>query len=144
CPGSRPGLSSTLREGGRRAAEGAAGRRLRSALALAEIALSLVLHVGAGLLIRSFIRLQGVRPGFNSQHLLCVDLSLPSAKYKEDQQTVSFFDQLLGSLAQQPGVQSSALAAGLPLGGGADFLAFSVEGRVLAPTDRTPDAESRV
>jgi putative ABC transport system permease protein len=141
---SRSDLNNTLKEGGRSAAEGAAGRRLRGALAVAEIALSLVLLVGAGLLIRSFIRLQEVRPGFNPQHLLCVDLSLPSAKYKEDQQTVTFFDQLLGSLAQQPGVQSSALAAGLPLGGGADFLAFSVEGRVLAPTDRTPDAEARI
>jgi predicted permease len=141
---SRPDLNNTLKEGGRSSAEGAAGRRLRSSLAVAEIALSLVLLVGAGLLIRSFIRLQDVRPGFNSQHLLCIDLALPSAKYKEDQQTVNFFDQLLASLAQQPGIQSAAVAAGLPLGGGADFLAFSVEGRVLSRTDRTPDAEARV
>jgi putative ABC transport system permease protein len=141
---SRPDLNNTLKEGGRSSAEGAGGRRLRNALAVAEIALSLVLLVGAGLLIRSFIRLQEVRPGFNPQHLLCLDLSLPSAKYNENQEAVSFFDQLLASLAQQPGIQSAAVAAGLPLGGGADFLAFSVEGRVLARTDRTPDAEARV
>ena len=141
---SRPDLNNTLKEGGRSAAESAGGRRLRSALAVAEIALSLVLLVGAGLLIRSFIRLQEVRPGFNPQHLLCLDLSLPSAKYKEDQQTVNFFDQLLATLAQQPGVQSAAVSEGLPLGGGAGFLAFSVEGRVLARTERTPDAETRV
>ena len=141
---SRPDLNNTLKEGGRSAAEGATGRRLRNALAVAEIALSLVLLVGAGLLIRSFIRLQDVRPGFNSQHLLCVDLSLPSSKYKEDQQTVNFFDQLLGALAQQPGIQSAAVSEGLPLGGGAGFLAFAVEGRVYAQTDRTPDAETRV
>ena len=140
---SRPDLNNTLKEGGRSAAEGAGGRRLRNALAVTEIALSLVLLVGAGLLIRSFIRLQEVRPGFNPQHLLCVDLSLPSAKYKEDQQTVNFFDQLLGSLGQQPGIQSAAVSEGFPLGGGANFLAFAVEGRVLAPTDRTPDAETR-
>ena len=141
---SRPDLNNTLKEGGRSAAESAGGRRLRSALAVAEIALSLVLLVGAGLLIRSFLRLQEVRPGFNPQHLLCLDLSLPSAKYKEDQQTVNFFDQLLGGLAQQPGIQSAAVSEGLPLGGGAGFLAFSVEGRLLARTDRTPDAETRV
>jgi putative ABC transport system permease protein len=141
---SRPDLNNTLKEGGRSAAESAGGRRLRSALAVAEIALSLVLLVSAGLLIRSFIRLQEVRPGFNPQHLLCLDLSLPSAKYKEDQQTVNFFDQLLGTLAQQPGVQSAAVSEGVPLGGGGGFLAFSVEGRLLAPTDRTPDAETRV
>jgi putative ABC transport system permease protein len=140
---SRPDLNNTLKEGGRSAAESAGGRRLRSALAVAEIALSLVLLVGAGLLIRSFIRLQEVRPGFNSQHLLCVDLALPTAKYNEDQQTVNFFDQLLGALARQPGVQSAAVAEGLPLGGGANFLAFAVEGRVLASTERTPDAETR-
>ncbi|MFL6591036.1 MAG: ABC transporter permease [Chthoniobacterales bacterium] len=141
---SRPDLNNTLKEGGRSAAESAGGRRLRSALAVVEIALSLVLLVGAGLLIRSFIRLQEVRPGFNPQHLLCVDLTLPSAKYKEDQQTVNFFDQLLGTLAQQPGVQAAAVAEGVPLGSGANFLAFAVEGRVLARTERTPDAEARV
>jgi putative ABC transport system permease protein len=141
---SRPDLNNTLKEGGRSSAEGAGGRRLRNALAVAEIALSLVLLVGAGLLIRSFIRLQEVRPGFNPQHLLCLDLSLPSAKYKENQETVNFFDQLLASVSQQPGIQSAAVSAGVPLSGGADFLAFSVEGRVLANTDRTPDAEARV
>ncbi|PYK29470.1 MAG: hypothetical protein DME57_10205, partial [Verrucomicrobia bacterium] len=141
---SRPDLNNTLKEGGRSAAESTTGRRLRNALAVAEIALSLVLLVGAGLLIRSFIRLQEVRPGFNSEHLLCVDLALPSSKYKEDQQTVNFFDQLLGALGQQPGIQSTAVSEGLPLSGGANFLAFAVEGRLLAPTDRTPDAETRV
>jgi putative ABC transport system permease protein len=141
---SRANLNNTLKEGGRTSAESAGGRRLRSALAIAEIALSLVLLVGAGLLIRSFIRLQEVRPGFNPQHLLCLDLSLPSAKYKEDQQSVNFFDQLLGSLAQQPGIQSVAVSEGLPLGGGAGFLAFAVEGKTYALTDRTPDAETRV
>src|SRR3954470_2787011 len=141
---SRPNLNDTLKEGGRSAAEGTGGRRLRNAMAVAEIALSLVLLVGAGLLIRSFIRLQEVRPGFNSQHLLCIDLSLPSSKYKEDQQTVNFFDQLLSALGQQPGIQSAGVSEGFPLGGGANFLAFAPEGRVLAPTDKTPDAETRV
>jgi putative ABC transport system permease protein len=141
---SNPNLNDTLKEGGRSAAEGTGGRRLRNAMAVAEIALSLVLLVGAGLLIRSFIHLQEVKPGFNPSHLLSIELSLPSAKYGKDEQAVQFFDQLLASVSQQPGVESVAISTDLPLGGGADFLAFSVEGRALAPTDRTPDAESRV
>jgi putative ABC transport system permease protein len=141
---SNPNLNDTLKEGGRSAAEGTGGRRLRNAMAVAEIALSLVLLVGAGLLIRSFIHLQEVKPGFNPGHLLSIDLSLPSAKYGQDQQAVQFFDQLLASVSRQPGVESATIATDLPLGGGADFLAFSVEGHLLAPTDRTPDAESRV
>ena len=140
---SKPNLNDTLKEGGRSAAEGAGGRRLRNGLAVAEIALSLVLLVGAGLLIRSFILLQQVKPGFNPKHLLSVELSLPPAKYTEIQQ-VQFFDQLLGMLGQQPGVEGVAISTDLPLGGNADFLAFSVEGRPLAPTDRTPDAEVRI
>jgi putative ABC transport system permease protein len=141
---SKPNLNDTLKEGGRSAAEGASGRRLRNAMAVAEIALSLVLLVGAGLLIRSFIHLQEVKPGFNPSHLLSIDLSLPSAKYAENQQATQFFDQLLASVSRQPGVHAAAIATDLPLGGNPDFLAFSVEGRLLAPTDRTPDAESRI
>jgi putative ABC transport system permease protein len=140
---SRLNLNDALKEGGRSAAEGAGGRRLRSGLAIAEIALSLVLLVGAGLLIRSFVHLQQVQPGFNPQHLLSVELSLPRAKYTEEQAT-PFFDQLLSRIVAQPGVEGATIATDLPLAGGSDFLAFAVEGRLTAPTDRTPDAESRV
>ncbi|MEN3368362.1 MAG: hypothetical protein V7609_505 [Verrucomicrobiota bacterium] len=141
---SKPNLNDALKEGGRSAAEGAGGRRLRNGLAVAEIALSLVLLVGAGLLIRSFVRLQQVKAGFNPQHLLSVELSLPTAKYKENEQVIQFFDQLLGAIGKQPGVEAATISTDLPLGGNADFLAFSVEGHPLAPTDRTPDAEARV
>jgi putative ABC transport system permease protein len=141
---SKANLNDTLKEGGRGAMEGAGGRRMRNALAVAEIALSLVLLVGAGLLIRSFVHLQQVKPGFNPQNLLSLELSLPTAKYKENQQVVQFFDQLLAAVGQQPGVEAITVSTDLPLGGNADFLAFSVEGRALAPTDRTPDAETRV
>jgi putative ABC transport system permease protein len=141
---SKPNLNDALKEGGRSAAESSGGRRLRNALAVAEIALSLVLLVGAGLLIRSFVHLQQVKPGFNPRHLLTVELSLPTAKYKEDPQVIQFFDQLQSAIRQQPGVEGATISTDLPLGGDADFLAFSVEGRQLAPTDRTPDAESRV
>ncbi len=141
---SKLNLNEMLKEGGRSSAEGAGGRRLRNGLAVAEIALSLILLVGAGLLIRSFLRLQEVNPGFNPDNLLAAELSLPSAKYAENQQVVNFYDQLLARVAEQPGVRSAALTTSLPLTGGGDILAFSVEGRPVARTDRTPDAEARV
>ena len=141
---SKLNLNDTLKEGGRSSAEGAGGRRVRNGLAIAEIALSLVLLVGAGLLIRSFLRLQEVKPGFNPSNLLTAQLALPTAKYAENQQVVNFYDQLLERLAQQPGVKSASVTTALPLAGGGDFLAFFVEGRPVVRTDRIPDAEARV
>ncbi len=137
-------LNDTLKEGGRSGAEGGTARRLRSGLAVGEIALSFVLLVGAGLLIRSFMQLQDVHPGFSADHLLTVKLSLPTAKYTENQQVVNFYDQLLGRLATQPGVQAVTVTNSLPLDGGGDYVAFTVEGRIPARTDRQPDAESRI
>ncbi|HEY1403267.1 MAG TPA: ABC transporter permease, partial [Pyrinomonadaceae bacterium] len=141
---SNPNLNEMLKESGRSSSEGGRGRRLRNALAVAEIALSLVLLVGAGLLIKSFLRLQDVKPGFNPENLLAVELVLPSTKYAENQQVVNFYDQLLQQLAGQPGVQGATVTSALPLGGGGDILAFFVEGRPRASTERVPDAEARI
>ena len=141
---SKLNLNDTLKEGGRSSAEGAGGRRVRNGLAIAEIALSLILLVGAGLLIRSFLRLQEVKPGFNPDNVLTAQLALPVAKYAENQQVVNFYDQLLERLSPQPGVKAASVTTALPMGGGGDFLAFFVEGRRVARTDRVPDAESRV
>jgi len=140
---SNPNLNETLKESGRSSMEGKRGRHLRNALAIAEIALSLVLLVGAGLLVRSFLHLQNVKPGFNPENLLTVDLVLPSAKYAENQQVTNFYDQLLQRLAQQPGIQAATVTSALPLGGGGDILAFFVERRTRTSADRVPDAETR-
>ncbi len=141
---SKPQFNDTLKDGGRGGMEGGTARRLRSGLAVAEIALSFVLLVGAGLLIRSFLQLQDVNPGFSADHLLTVNLSLPAAKYPENQQVVNLYDQLLARLAVQPGVQSATVTTALPLAGGSEYAAFTVEGRIPARTDRQPDAESRI
>ena len=140
---SNPNLNEMLKESGRSSTDGGRGRRLRNALAVSEIALSLVLLVGAGLLMKSFWRLQDVKPGFNPENLLAAELVLPSTKYAENGQVVNFYDQLLGQLAQQPGVEGATVTSTLPLSGGGEVLAFSVEGRTLASTDRNPDAEAR-
>ena len=139
-----PDLTESLKEGGRSSTEGKRGARLRSALVVAEIAIALVMLVGAGLMVKSFMRLQGVDPGFKPERILAVDLSLPAAKYKEVPQQLAFWDELTGRVSRLPGVERVAAVTALPFTGGA-ILAFSVEGRPAPPPGgNTPDAEYRV
>ena len=140
---SKLNLNETLKEGGRSAAEGVTAGRLRNTLAMLEIALALVLLVGAGLLIRSFVRLQEVSPGFNPNHLLAAQISLPATKYAEDQQVINFYTELVARLEHQPGVQSVALTPTLPLAGQGEEYYFYVEGKQIPVNERTPDAEVR-
>ena len=106
-------VTSALKEGGR-SAEGNRRTSARSLLLISEVALSLVLLVGAGLLIKSFLRLQEVRPGFNPHNVLIANVALPGAKYK-DQQFVEFFRQLKERLEAVPGVQAVGGNVNLPL-----------------------------
>jgi putative ABC transport system permease protein len=104
----------SLKEGGR-TGEGHRRTGARSLLLIGEVALSLVLLVGAALLIKSFLRLQEVRPGFNPHNVLVASVALPGAKYK-DQQRPEFFRQLIERLATSPGVKAVGGAINLPLG----------------------------
>ncbi|MFZ1218270.1 MAG: ABC transporter permease [Chthoniobacterales bacterium] len=106
-------VSSSLKEGGR-TGEGSRRTSARSLLLIGEVALSLMLLVGAGLLIKSFLRLQEVRPGFNPHNVLVAMVSVPGAKYKE-QQRPEFFRQLMERLTASPGVQAVGGAINLPL-----------------------------
>ena len=99
---SRPDLVTTLKEGGRKG--GAQSGRVRNGLVVAEVALALVLVIGAGLMIRSFLRLQSVDPGFNPNNLLMLSVALPGAKYPENSQAVTFFDQAEERIKALPGV----------------------------------------
>ncbi len=107
-------VTSALKEGGR-SGEGHRRTSARSLLLISEVALSLMLLVGAGLLIKSFLRLQEVRPGFNPHNVLMASVSLPGAKYK-DQQFAEFFRQLKERLEALPGVEAVGGAINLPLG----------------------------
>ena len=140
----RVDLNSTLKEGGR--SGGSAGRhRLRSALVVAEVALSLVLLVGAGLLIKSFWRLLNVDPGFDPRSLLSVELSLKSDRYKDDSQSSSFYQQLLDRVASLPGVQSAAIVNHPPFSGRRGINVFKIEGKPEPRgLDDTPLADFRV
>jgi putative ABC transport system permease protein len=106
-------VSSSLKEGGR-TGEGHRRTSARSLLLIGEVALSLVLLIGAGLLIKSFMRLQEVRPGFNPDHVLITSLSLPSAKYKNEQ-CPEFFRQLAERLQALPGIEAVGGGINLPL-----------------------------
>ena len=124
---SRTDLHRTLKEGGRSVQQGPQHRRLRSALVVAEVALSLVLLVGAGLLVRSFERVLQTQPGFQPEHILTASLSLPEAQYKQSQQIQGFYRDLIARLQELPGVKAVGASTDLPLEAGWNHV-FTPEG----------------
>jgi len=123
---SNPNLNNSLKEGGRTG--GGGSHRLRSSLVVFEIALSLILLVGAGLLVRSFLSLLKTNPGFEPDHLMTMSLVVPGTKYKEDSQVVAFYRELVQRAQQVPGVKDAALVNFIPLGGSNSSDGFLVEG----------------
>jgi putative ABC transport system permease protein len=123
---SKPDLNSALKEGGRPGTSGS--HRLRGMLVVSEIALSLMLLVSAGLLIRSFLQLVTTNPGFSSDNLLTMSLVVPAAKYKDEPQRVAFYSELVRRVGELPGVELAAAVNHLPLGGSNSSEAFLVEG----------------
>jgi putative ABC transport system permease protein len=111
------GISETLKEGGRGSSAGKRRRFARSAFVVAQMCLALVLLAGSGLLIRSFIRLVGVDPGFDASHLLTFKVSLPSSKYGKDPACLAFFRQLLARISALPGVRSVSMNSFPPFSG---------------------------
>jgi putative ABC transport system permease protein len=143
---SRLNLNDSLKEGGKSESSQASGsRRLRSALVVSEIALAVVLLASAGLLIRSFIRLQQVDRGFNTDNILTMVVRLPDAKYREDPQVVAFFNQALEKIRQLPTVRSAGMVNFLPLYGGlGSSTGFKILGRPEPPPGQGPGADVRV
>jgi putative ABC transport system permease protein len=125
---SKTDLTDALKESGRTTA-GVRKQRLRSALVVSEVALSLVLLVGAGLLIRSFAKLNQVDPGFNPEQVLTMGVSLLPNNYPEDQQVQTFYSQILERSANEPGVISVSATTGLPFSGANTTDNFTIEGR---------------
>jgi putative ABC transport system permease protein len=129
---SRTNLNETLKDGSRSGAADFAGRNVRRGLVIAEVALSLTLLIGAGLLIKSVGRLQGVDPGFEPHNVLTFNLALPAVKYPTDTSEALFFDQLLPRLNALPGVKAAGVTSVIPFGGGWSTGSFSIE-RVVVP-----------
>lgn len=137
----RQALHATLKEGGR-SAVGTSRGRLRQSLVVAEIALTLVLLVGAGLLINSFVKLMRVNRGFDPTNVLSVNVTLPFSKYNDNTRTIAFVRQALERMSTIPGVVSAGATSTLPMSGG-PATSFVVEGRPPVNADREPIADIR-
>ncbi|HKS43056.1 MAG TPA: ABC transporter permease, partial [Blastocatellia bacterium] len=126
---SKPDLTTALKESGQKGGGTFQGRRLRSALVVAEIALSLVLVISAGLMIRSFLKLQKVDPGFKADNLLTMRISLPGIRYPEDSNARTFFEQAQERIKNLPGVVSVGATTTPPLKGYRWTGDMTIEGR---------------
>jgi len=138
-------LNETLKESGRGSSAGTVSRRFRGALVAGEVALALILLAGAGLLMKSFVRLAQVDPGFHAQSAVTMDLTLPEFKYDTDQKRAAFFQLALNRIGALPGVEVVGAISRLPLGNSAEELdAFTIAGKALPANGQLPLAEYRV
>jgi putative ABC transport system permease protein len=139
---SRLNVNDTLKES---AASAGAGRRrlLRNVLIVSEVSLSLVLLATAGLMMKSFVRLEQVSPGFNPDKLLTMFVALPEVKYTSKQQIANFYEQLTERLQNLPGVQNAAAANIIPLGGMNSTSSIRIEGRPEPKLGEGPEANFR-
>ena len=131
---SKTDLNDVLKEGGRSGSEGHRRNRVRAILVVSEIALALLLLIGAGLLIKSFVLLRDVNPGFDPENVLTMRVALPGARYPKPEQAATFFRELTQRVSALPGVEAAGAALSLPLGGSAGR-AFIREGRPLIPEE---------
>jgi putative ABC transport system permease protein len=132
-PALRGHVASALKEDGTR---GSAGRRtgvLRAGLAVAEMALAVVLLIGAGLLIKSFVRVTRVDPGFSVDHVMTAQMTLPSSRYPDAAATRAFWRQLVESTRAIPGVTAAGVISSLPFSGSSSAGSYTIVGRVIPP-----------
>lgn len=139
----RETTTQALREAGRGVLRGRGGR-LRAGLVVGQVALAMILLAGAGLLVRSFLGLVRVDPGFRPESALTFRLSLPEQAYASETRRAALHDELQARLAALPGVRSTAAVMGLPLGGTRFSISFEVAGRPPVPPAQQPSLEVRV
>lgn len=132
-------VNETLKETGR----STTGRGwLRSSLVVAEVATTLVVLIFAGLMIRSFYKLQQVNPGFSHERLTSFSVSLPQKKYSTEEMRSSFYNRLMENIRALPGVESAAAASGLPLGNNGWQTSFVIDGQPVPPREQIPLMEA--
>jgi putative ABC transport system permease protein len=132
---SKPDLHTTLEQTGRTSGPGGRRLRLRQALVVFQVSMAVMLVIGAGLLIKSFWRLQRVDPGFRAERVLAASVTLPFLKYEKPEQINQFFNQLHDRISNLPGVQSTAIAYDHPLQTNWGE-SFAIEGRITPPNSR--------
>ena len=136
-------LSESLKEGGKGSGQGATRNRTRSVLVVIESAVAVVLLIGAGLLIRSFVQLQNINPGFDAHNVLTMRVDLSRQKYGTPDKSGNFFTEIETRVAGLPGVESVGLITELPLTDQRNDMPFSVEGRPPASQDQLLGADFR-
>jgi putative ABC transport system permease protein len=139
---SRQTLNQSMSEGTRTSA-GLGRRRIGSVLVVAEVAIALILLAGGGLMVRSFVRLLNVDPGFDPHNVLRADLSLPRLRYSKPEQQKRFYEQLLERIKALPGVEVASATTQTPLSPGDNWSFFSVEGRPAPPPGQESNAAMR-
>jgi putative ABC transport system permease protein len=137
-------VNEKLKDGGNKGVGASGGGRLRSALVVFEVALTLVLLIGAGLMIKSFMNLQKTELGFEPENVLTFELTLPVPVYPEPPKVASFYDSLVMKLKGLPGVQSVGGVTMLPLGGDNREFSFRIEGQPVVEPALRPAANYRV
>ena len=136
---SRQELGASLREG--RSSGGVAKHRFRSALVVVQVAVSFILLVGAGLMVRTLLALQQVDTGFNTENVLTMTLALPFSKYQGPQQNQTFFENVLDQVRRQPRVLHASIGSELPLSGGALTPSIDIEHHMTPPGGVSPQAD---
>ncbi|MGH8102746.1 MAG: ABC transporter permease [Chthoniobacterales bacterium] len=148
----KPELTEALKEGGRSSTIGGRRNRVRNSLVVAEVALALVLLVGAGLLLKSYARVENIDPGFDRRNVLTAEIDLPDTKYPQRGSAdynhgvamINFWNESLRRVQQLPGVEAAAATIVLPLSGSNTDSSFAIEGRPTGGKQPTPDEEIRV
>jgi len=135
--------NESLKDGGRAGSEGLRRNRYRASLVVLEVALSLVLLAGAGLLLRSLVKLQDVNPGFRAAGIVTANLLLPDKVYPTEQRQAAVFNEVVAKLRATPGVESAAGVFGLPQGMMQSKVTFDIEGRAKATANEGRDANYR-
>ena len=140
---SRGDLHVMLKESGRGGTADKHGQALRRALVVAEVALALTLLTGGGLLLKSFIRLADVAPGFDTRNVLTFNVSLPSSQYPTEASQRQYFARLMPRLAEVPGVVAAGGTTNMPFGGNWGTASFNIEGYVPPPKANSPWGDIR-
>jgi predicted permease len=139
---SKANVNETLKQGLGRAGD-SGGNRTRAALVVCEVALSLVLLAGAGLMIRSLWNLRSTNPGFDSHNVLTLSLPIPRTRYKSPAEEINFWNQVLGKMRALPGVETAAAVDDLPFNGGS-HQPIAIEGRPAVAMSEQPEVDVRV
>jgi putative ABC transport system permease protein len=140
----RTNLNEMLKEGGRSVTGGKVRQRIRNLLVTVEVGLSVALLISAGLLLRSFWRLQDVNPGFQADHLLTMRINLPRNRYQDNPRAWQFYKRLVEETGALPGVQAVGVTSGVPMGGGNTATDIGIEGKPAATDGKQPSADWRI